>query len=321
MDPIDSLAGVPSFSEAQSRVPFPVQEVGVAAERIDVRLPSRTRWATVRSEHSLGAVRFVVKQCAVDWLGRFSAPNKLYSTKTGRWELCGPTAQIPHTRGTAFHGRDREGREAVSITTLGVHVEIYAREGSFGADGVRTLLDGIRPVDAPAATTLSRRPMAVWNWAPQAESMIPGGPPGPSDTRWTESPSEAAVLWRAPVRAPALPGWAIDSFGIKGERGAGSVRLLYRSDDLHVILEVVRAEGPTDHHWTGLRPAAPLFEAAISEMPGVLAMTAPGLRWSVYTTRTGSRSLKVVVPPGWSIPERDTATVRDLIRKLLDPGL
>ena len=94
MDPVPSPAGVRSFDQAQLLVPFPVHEIGIPEEKVEVRSGTAERWSTVRSERSLGAVRFAVKQYAMDWLGHFSAPNKLYSTRTGRWALYGPTRQV-----------------------------------------------------------------------------------------------------------------------------------------------------------------------------------------------------------------------------------
>src|SRR5580698_5881510 len=99
-NPTSELVRVAGFAQAQPLVPFPVHEVGAGTDQIDVRPATTDSWATVRSEHSLGGAHLRVKQYAMDWLGHFSAPNKLYSTRTGRWALYGPTAQIPFPRGT-----------------------------------------------------------------------------------------------------------------------------------------------------------------------------------------------------------------------------
>ena len=116
---------------------------------------------------------------------------------------------------------------------------------------------------------------------------------------------------------PSLPGWTIDSIGVTGAPGAGNRRLLYRSEDLHSVLEAVYAEGPTTHHWTGQRPSPPLFGAATCDVPGVLMMTAEDLRWTVYTIRAGLQSLKVVVPAGRSASASDPQIVSRLVRPLL----
>lgn len=320
MDPSTRLVSVRSFSDAQPLVPFPVHEVALAVERIEVCPASTERWATVRSEHTLRGARFAVKQYAMDWFGHFSAPNKLYSTKTGHWALYGPTTQLPVDRGTAFHGFDWQGREAASLATLGMHVEVRALEGALGPEGAEEALRGIRPLDPERAKELAPRPLAAGNWSLQPGHSVPGSSAASPAIRWTAIVDEAAREWGARVAPPALPGWSIDSLGVTGTHRAGNLRLLYRSADLHAVLEVVHAVGPTAHHWTGQRPSPPLFEAAVCGVPGVLAMTAAPLDWSIYTTRAGDRSLKVVVPPGRSTSEGDLPIVRDLVHRLLGAG-
>ncbi len=196
----------------------------------------------------------------MDYLGHFSAPNKLRATRRRAWASYGLLAELDVRGGAAFHGLEWDGVEGASLVTLGMHIEIRVRQGRLGPGKVERIFCGLAPLDREDALIRAARPLAGWNWS-VGGGRIPGAPSdrpwgGAGRVTWTPSGPEAPTDAREIAR---IDGWRPDSVTLSRRAPRRIVGALWRFDDLNVVLEMLRLPGVHVGPSLG-RPLLPLFD-------------------------------------------------------------
>lgn len=306
---------VDSWRAAQELVRFPVFQTAGEPSEISIRPESRTEWSTVRTLHHEGSTVFSVKQYAMDYLGHFGAPNKLYMTKPDRWELYGPTVMLRVASGSAFHGREWDGIEGASLVTHGIHVEVRVLHGRMGAEGSERFLNSLAAVSDASVRKFDHMPLCLWNWTLRR----PSNPPTGADqtrhrTRWIVDLGAVRDLIGRGRSFPTIPRWSFDCAGIRRIRGGPLIRFFLRSEDRNTILEGAYSEGCRSSIRGALWPHPPLFKELAKPALQVWGMRSPMMRWAHYLVSEPNRHLAIVIPPGSSISKKD----RQLVQLLRD---
>lgn len=310
------IVEVESLEAAQELVPFPVFVPPGSPESISVRLGTVSRWPSVRTTHRSSETSYSVKQYAMDFFGGFSGPNKLFTTTEARWASYAPITELDVGSGSAFHGQEWDGIEGASLVRLSTHVEIRVRTGRLGPRRAEQIFRDVSPLNAPDAIERASRALSVWNWS-VASHDIPGSASNAERRGLLWSPGEAA-RGRGSGALKEARGWHLDSVARPGNGPSHVVRALWRSNDLHETLEIVRLP-PGAPPSRGRSPLPPLFDESLAPAEHIRGIRSSLLRSAWYLVDRAEDSLRVVIPPSRSEPGLDARLLRELEGYLAPP--
>ena len=262
-------------------------------------------------------MEFNAKQYAMDYFGHFGAPNKLYTTRPGRWQVYGFTSELQVAEGSAYHGREWDGTEGASFASHGIHVELRVKHGRLGPTRAERFLRGLVPVSRKVMRSYDRLPLTSWNWSLR-HRRIPGGAANPAthSLQWSQSTSSGLASLGVQQPPLAVPGWRLDCLAIARKDWGVSARLLYRSQDRNSILELVVDRGLRRTRVAGRRPRPPLFDERPLIARGITGVRSRLLRWAYYFGNTHGTKFTVVIPPGRSETASDSHVVDGVVTGL-----